>query len=132
MVIALIGFITGQRTGRALWQARDVDLPQPPEKLFIHGQLPPGPCVAIVGTRHPTPEARDYAVELAARLAERGVAIVSGGAEGIDAAAHEGALKVGGTTLVVGPSSFDRPFPEEHGALFERIVASGGAYLSAY
>jgi DNA processing protein len=71
-------------------------------------------------------------VELAARLAERGVAIVSGGAAGIDAAAHEGALQVGGTTVVVAPSSFDCPFPEEHGALFERIVESGGAYISAY
>jgi DNA processing protein len=71
-------------------------------------------------------------VELAARLAERGVAIVSGGAQGIDAAAHEGALQVGGTTLVVAPSSFDCPFPEEHGELFERVVESGGAYISAY
>jgi DNA processing protein len=108
------------------------DLPEPPEKLFIVGAMPPGPRIGIVGTRHPTPEARAYAVQLAARLAERGVAIVSGGAEGIDAAAHEGALQVGGATLVVAPSSFDCPFPEEHGELFARVVASGGGHLSAY
>ncbi len=108
------------------------DLPDPPQQMFVHGELPPGPCIGIVGTRHPTPEARAYAVQLSARLAERGVAIVSGGAEGIDAAAHEGALQVGGTTLVVAPSSFDCPFPAEHRGLFERIVETGGAYLSAY
>lgn len=108
------------------------ELPQLPEKLFIVGVMPPGPRIAIVGTRYPTPEARAYAVQLAARLAEQGVAIVSGGAEGIDAAAHEGALQVGGGTLVVGPSSFDCPFPEEHGELFARVVQRGGGYLSAY
>lgn len=108
------------------------DLPDPPQQMFVHGALPSGPCIGIVGTRHPTPEARDFAVQLSARLAERGVAIVSGGAEGIDAAAHEGALLVGGTTVVVGASSFDCPFPAEHRELFQRVVESGGAYLSAY
>lgn len=108
------------------------DLPEPPVRLFVHGHLPRGPCVGIVGTRLATAEARDYARELAFRLAKRGVAIVSGGAEGIDAAAHQGALDAGGVTLVVAPSSFDRPYPAEHAGLFAEVVARGGGYVSPF
>jgi DNA processing protein len=88
--------------------------------------------VGIVGTREPTPEARAYATELAFRLAGSGVTIISGGAEGIDAAAHQGALEARGVTIVVAPSSFEHPYPEGHGELFSRIVASGGAHVSVF
>ena len=108
------------------------DLPEPPTRLFVHGAVPRGPCVGVVGTRTPSPEAVDYARQLACRLAERGVAIVSGGADGIDAAAHMGALDAGGVTLVVAPSSFEHPYPEHHAELFAQIVASGGGYLSPF
>jgi DNA processing protein len=108
------------------------DLEDPPTRLFVHGSLPRGPCVGIVGTRDPSPEARDYASELAFRLAGSGVSIISGGAEGIDAAAHRGALEARGVTLVVAPSSFEHPYPERHGELFARIVASGGAHVSVF
>ena len=108
------------------------DLSEPPAQIFVHGDIPRGPCVGIVGTRKPTPEARDYAAKLAFRLARRGVAIASGGAKGIDAAAHQGALDAGGVTLVVAPSSFEHPFPKEHGQLFAEIVAKGGAYVSPF
>jgi DNA processing protein len=60
------------------------------------------------------------------------VAVISGGAKGIDAAAHCGALDGAGATLVVAASSFDRPYPAEHRRLFERIVARGGGYLSCF
>jgi DNA processing protein len=108
------------------------ELLEPPVRLFAHGDLPRGPCVAVVGTRHPTPEAEAFARQFARDLASRGVAVASGGAEGIDAAAHRGALDAGGMTLVVAPSSFDRPFPKKHAALFAEIVAKGGAYLSPF
>jgi DNA processing protein len=88
--------------------------------------------VAIVGTRRPTSDGRVFAAQLAADLARRGVAILSGGAEGIDAAAHRGALAAEGRTVVVGPSSFDQPFPSEHRELFSAIVDAGGAYVSRY
>jgi len=58
------------------------------------------------------------------------VAILSGGAKGVDTAAHEGALEGNGTTVVVAPAGFLKPFPAGNRALFERIVESGGAYLS--
>lgn len=108
------------------------ELPEPPVRLFAHGDLPRGPCVAVVGTRHPTPEAEAFARQFAFDLARRGVAVASGGAEGIDAAAHRGALDAGGRTLVVAPSSFDRPYPAKHAALFEEILAKGGAHLSPF
>jgi DNA processing protein len=107
-------------------------LPEPPARLYLHGILPHGPRVAIVGTRLPTDAALEYAGYLAGWLAERGIAVVSGGAKGIDAAAHQGALSASGSTLVVASSSFDRPFPSDHRQLFEDIVARGGGYLSRF
>jgi DNA processing protein len=108
------------------------DLPKPPTRLFLHGRAPCGPRVAIVGTRQPTDEALSYGEELACHFAERGVAVLSGGAKGIDASAHRGALRAAGVTLVVAASSFDRPYPAEHRVLFEEIVAAGGGYLSRF
>jgi DNA processing protein len=108
------------------------DLDQPPDQLFLWGTLPPQPWVAVVGTRKPSDPALAFTRKLAAVLSSRGATVVSGGAEGIDAAAHEGALGHGASTVVVAPSSFDRPYPETHGPLFERIVSGGGAMLSEY
>ena len=108
------------------------DLPEPPARLFLHGNVPRGPCVGIVGTRTPTEPALEYARQLSSWLGARGVAIISGGAKGIDGAAHRGALDAKGSTLVVGGSSFDCPFPSDHRELFDQVVASGGGYLSYF
>lgn len=106
------------------------DLPFPPTALHARGELPRGPAVAVVGTRRSTEEGYAYARQLCAKLASCGVAILSGGALGIDTAAHEGALAAAGTTVVVAPSGFARPYPASNAGLFERIVHSGGAYVS--
>jgi len=111
---------------------RAKDLPEPPARLFLHGIVPRGPAVAIVGTRYPTEEARNYAEQIARWLAARGVAILSGGAKGIDGAAHRGAIAGAGGTLVVAPSSFDRPYPAEHASLFADVIAAGGGHLSRF
>lgn len=108
------------------------DLPEPPSRAFVHGELPRGPAVAIVGTRTPTQASVDYAEELARALCREGVAVVSGGAKGIDTAAHRGALLGGGPTVVVAPSSFDQPFPRQNAELYREVVARGGAYLSKF
>jgi DNA processing protein len=68
--------------------------------------------------------------QLAHELARAGVIVISGGARGIDTAAHLGALDAGGITVVVAPSGFDRPYPDENRALYDRILKSGGAYIS--
>ena len=117
--------LVGERLPRRL-----ADLEAAPKRLYLRGELPRGPAVAIVGTRHPSAEAVTFTKTFAGELATAGVAVLSGGAEGIDAAAHEGALDVGGVTVVVAPAGFNRPFPEKNAALFERVVGSGGAYLS--
>ncbi|MBL8742781.1 MAG: DNA-processing protein DprA, partial [Myxococcales bacterium] len=103
-----------------------------PYTLRVDGELPRGIGVAIVGTRRATEDALRFTRSLAGELAEAGVAIWSGGALGIDAAAHEGALSVGKPTVVVLGSGLDRLFPPENVALFHAIVAGGGALLSIF
>ncbi len=108
-----------------------LDLADPPD-IRVRGSLNPGPVVAIVGTRDPTDEARAYARELAASLASKGVQVWSGGALGIDTAAHEGALDVAGATVVVLGGGIDRPYPIPNHALFERVIERGGALVSCF
>jgi DNA processing protein len=116
-------------TGGSL-PGRLADLDSPPERLFLRGELPRGPAVAIVGTRYPSPRYAEFAHDLAQELAQAGVAVLSGGAKGIDTQAHRGALAGGGVTVVVAPAGFERPFPEQNAELFRQVVDQGGAYLS--
>lgn len=89
------------------------------------------PAIAIVGSRNPTSGGRDNAFHFARHLAATGFVIVSGLAEGIDAAAHEGALAVGGRTVAVLGHGLDRVYPASNGALAERILKDG-ALVSEY
>lgn len=109
---------------------RLLELPEPPPALHVRGELPRGPMVAIVGTRRPTAEGAAFAHSLARDLSRAGVAVLSGGALGIDTAAHEGSLAADGVTVVVAPAGYDAAFPEENAGLFARVVASGGAYVA--
>lgn len=81
--------------------------------------------VTIVGTRRPSPEAWRHAHWLAAELAKAGATILSGGAYGIDAAAHEGALSVGGQTVALLPGSIEQWVPAGNSALFRRVRDAG-------
>lgn len=83
------------------------------------------PCVAIVGTRSATSYGRVCARKFAEELARHGITVVSGGAVGIDAAAHEGALSVGGSTIAVLACGVDHLYPSSHGGLFTRIKENG-------
>ena len=98
-----------------------------PPLLTVRGDLLPSDnrAVAIVGTRQPHPESADLARQLAADLAQRGWTVVSGLALGIDAAAHQGALKGGGRTLAVLGSGVDTVYPERHTELAASISESG-------
>ncbi|HJT38689.1 MAG TPA: DNA-processing protein DprA [Actinomycetota bacterium] len=84
-----------------------------------------GPPVAMIGARGPTSYGLDVAHKLAGELALLGICIVSGMARGIDAAAHEGALAVGGKTIAVLGTGVDRPYPIVNRPLYERIVDDG-------
>jgi DNA processing protein len=121
---------TRELTG-AEYPPRLRDLKEPP-RVWVTGELPRTQAVAIVGTRYPSAEGCAFARSLSASLAREGVSVLSGGAKGIDAAAHEGALEAGGATVVVAGSAFDHPSPRENAALFRRIVNQGGGYLSRF
>src|SRR3954469_25974014 len=105
--------VAKELTGERL-PPRISDLADPPARLYLHGELPRGPAVAVVGTRKASAEGLAFTRALAAELAAAGVAVLSGGAKGVDTAAHEGALDVGGVTVVVTPAGFERPFPKEN------------------
>jgi DNA processing protein len=81
--------------------------------------------VSIVGTRAATSYGEHVCLELAAALAERGWAVVSGGAFGIDKCAHRGALMAEGITIAVLASGVDEPYPLGHHLLFDAIAAHG-------
>lgn len=81
--------------------------------------------VAVVGARACTEYGAHTAASLSAGLAERGWVVVSGGAYGIDGAAHRGALAVGGATVAVLACGVDRPYPRGHTALISRIAEQG-------
>lgn len=109
--------------------------PDPPVLLHVAGDPAALSCpraLAIVGSRHATPQGLANARAFAAALAARGTAIVSGLAAGIDGAAHEGALQAGGITVAAVGTGLDRVYPPRHQALAQRIVADGGALLSEY
>jgi DNA processing protein len=103
----------------------------PPAVLFMQGELLPQDslAIAIVGSRHATHYGLRTAERLAAELALRGFTIISGLARGIDAAAHRGALKVGGRTVAVLGGGILNLYPPEHQPL-AREITGAGAVLS--
>lgn len=97
----------------------------PPIILYYRGTLPSAvETVAIVGSRHATPYGKNAARMLAKDLAVNGFWVVSGGARGIDTAAHLGALSQGNTVAVMG-CGVDIIYPPENKKLFEEIAESG-------
>lgn len=101
----------------------------PPVCLWVRGARPLAEAlrhsVAVVGARASSPYGNHVATELAYGLANHEWSVVSGGAYGIDAAAHRGALGAGGVTVAVLACGVDRPYPAAHTGLFERICDDG-------
>lgn len=83
------------------------------------------PSVAVVGARAATSYGEHVAIELAADLAGSGIAVVSGGAYGIDGAAHRATLSVGGMTVALLAGGVDRAYPAGNAGLIDRIAGSG-------
>jgi len=104
-----------------------------PEELFIQGDpsVLSSRCIAVVGTRRPTRYGRDSARRLSRELAEVGLTIVSGLAEGIDTEAHEGALEANGKTIAVFGCGLDQVFPAGNKKLAQEIERTG-ALVSEY
>jgi DNA processing protein len=125
--------------GARLVAARDpeypeelVDLFDPPAGLFVRGSIEADrPRVAVVGARNCSPPGREMAWALGMALAEAGVWVVSGGARGVDSAAHRGALAAGGPTIAVLGCGVDVCYPRQNRELLEEI-ARQGALVTEY
>src|SRR5439155_4095574 len=100
---AAFGSVIGIGPADLRYPAGLLDLRCAPDPLWVDGETAPlaWRAVSIVGTRRMTPYGARVARELAAALAEAGLVVVSGLAQGIDSAAHEGALDGGGQTVAV-------------------------------
>ena len=140
---------------RAIWQIGHTDYPEPllhladpPLLLYVEGQVQQslGPAVSVVGSRNPTPQGRQTAMQFGRALAEAGMCVVSGMALGIDGASHQGALQYAepkghgsssadltrsGSSLsswitvgVVG-TGLDQVYPRHHQALAQEVIARG-------
>lgn len=110
------------------------ELSDAPPLLFVAGDssLLERPQLAMVGSRRATRPGLDTASAFARSLAGGGFVITSGLALGIDGAAHEGALAVGGKTVAVLGTGLLRVYPQRHIGLAERIVTEGGALVSEF
>ena len=103
------------------------EIPDPPPVLFVRGDTGAlnFPQVAVVGSRNPTPAGRETAHDFGRHLAQCGFCVTSGLAQGIDAAAHGGALEAAGTTIAVAGCGPDRVYPRCHEKLADAVAASG-------
>jgi DNA processing protein len=111
------------------WPRGFGDLAAPPVCLWLRGPADLGEAaarsVSIVGARAATGYGIHVAKDLAAGLAERDFAVVSGAAYGIDGAAHEGTLAVDGVTIAFVAGGIERPYPNGHAGLLTRIGETG-------
>ncbi len=109
-------------------------VPLPPIVLWTRGRTTAAAedAVGIVGARRATPYGCAQAARFAAAMAAEGIAVISGGARGVDGEAHRAALRVGGTTVAVLGCGLAEPYPPEHVGLFEAIVDAGGLLVSEF
>lgn len=106
-------------------------LPHPPAILYVRGSLAPeARRVAVVGARAADDAGLEIARLFGDGLARAGVEVVSGGARGIDTAAHEGALWGQGSSVAVLGCGIDVAYPAENRGLFDRLATGGGAVIS--
>lgn len=120
--------------GNSLITLADAHYPQallqdatPPPVLFAKGCLDvlQRPLLAVVGSRHATQPGIRHAEQFSEHLSQQGIAVVSGLAAGIDAAAHRGALRAKGGTIAVVGTGLDRVYPASNRDLAHRIAAEG-------
>jgi len=121
--------------GDAHYPGALLNIPDPPLLLFMLGSLVPQAdthvtletlnCLAMVGSRNPTPQGEINARQFAQTFGEAGWCVVSGMALGVDGAAHDGVLMGGGYTVAVVGTGLDRVYPKKHLNLAHRIAERG-------
>lgn len=107
----------------------------PPAIVYYKGasfQDLPEKAIACVGTRKPSPQAKSAVYKLVPQWVSLGFSIISGLAEGIDAASHKACLDAGGRTVAVLGCGLDTVYPWENAALADRILQKGGILMSNY
>lgn len=111
----------------AAYPRKLLDTPDPPTILYARGRtdLLNAPAFAIVGSRNATPQGESNAQAFAAALSNAGLAIISGLALGIDAAAHRGGMREQGSTIAVIGTGIDRIYPARNQDLAREIAAQG-------
>ena len=112
-----------------------LEIGDPPPVLFVRGAVNEADrfAVAIVGSRHSSPYGRTITARLAQDLCAVGLTIVSGGALGIDIAAHRAVIEAGGRTLAILGCGLDVDYPRENRPAFEQIVDRGlGALITEF
>lgn len=126
--------VQGVLPGDADWPPLLTAVPAAPLALWVRGAFlePDRFAVAVVGSRGCSVYGLDQADRFAGWLAQQGFTVVSGGARGIDAAAHRAALRHGGRTVSVLAGGLGVPYPPEHAPLFDAIVESGGCVCSEF
>jgi len=109
-------------------------IPDPPYLLYVMGRIDDQDTVAlaVVGARKCTAYGREQADRLSCQCAQTGLCIVSGGAYGIDDAAHRAAIRAGGRTIAVLGSGLANPYPACHGDLYQQIADGRGAVISEF
>lgn len=124
-----IGVVALGAAGYPPWLAA---IPDPPDLLFVKGELPAVAGVAVVGSRRATRYGVNLARAMGAAVGRRGVTVVSGLARGIDGAAHRGVVEAGGRAVAVLGCGPDRWYPASHRTLGEELLAGGGAVVTEY
>jgi DNA processing protein len=110
------------------------EIPDAPPLLFCRGEVSQlsWPQVAMVGSRRPSQNGLKLAEQFATELSQRGIAITSGLALGIDGAAHYATVKAKGITLAVLGTGLSEIYPKQHQTLAEQIVANDGVLISEF
>ncbi len=115
------------RKGEAGYPRMLAEICDPPSVLYCRGTIEPRDelAVAIVGSRRCSVYGRQQAERFAGALARAGMTVISGLARGIDAAAHRGALEIGGRTIAVAATGLAKVYPPEHKELAGQIAEQG-------
>ncbi|MEZ3118176.1 DNA-processing protein DprA [Halobaculum sp. MBLA0147] len=103
-----------------------------PVLLYAKGnvEILTGNTVGVSGSRETNRAGQQWIGSLSAELAEKGYTLVSGGARGADTAAHQGALDVNGSTIVVLGTGVNVAYPPENQSLFDQVIDTGGLLIS--
>jgi DNA processing protein len=120
--------------GDPLFPHHLASVPHVPISLFYKGELRQSDAVsvAVAGSRRASSTGKKRAYRLAAELAGAGVTVVSGLAEGIDGAAHRGALSAGGRTIAVMGTGLNHVYPQVHEELFSQVIDQGAVISQFY